>query len=720
MRLPVTQLDDRRFDDLVAEARQRLTRHLPDLQPAPEGDPVHALIDLFAFMTESVIYRANLIPERQRQAFLNLLQLPLRPATPASGLVSIDAKPGREELTPAPLLRAETVLREGDQTFSTEGDITPLPLGLKALIKEEMSLETLTEAGITRQQLIEFYGPNATAFRPKSFIVGQDPIDLSTSLDGYLYLLLHLPDARLADRADDLRKALAGQMLNIGLAPIADLPGEIAEEVAPRSLSFELAKQSGPEDQPTYLPLDVIGDSSEGGRKTGVVRLRLPRSIDSLTSKFTEDPAQAGFGTRPPEAPADITPEQVMFWLRVSAPDESPLALGYVDVNSVAIRAQGVARNVAIGVGNGRPGQVVTLPSRDIEAASLKLEVAELGSYRPWQRVGHFAGAGPEDRVYRLDPASGSIDFGDGVRGRRPEPQAPIRARYYRYGGGAGGNLPAGSLRRVEADPARYAVRQPWPLTGGVAAETIPEAEQRIPAFLTHRARAVTKADYATLARDNPHTPIARADAVPELMPGANLAAARFDVPGAVSVFVLPPAPMALAAAPRPTVGTLRDVFHYLDQRKTLATELYVLAPHYVPVAVSVAMTPIDPRQLLAVTGEVKAALLGFLWALPPGGPSGSGWPFGRSIDPNELRTVAGRAQGVQSIDGLALYHRDDATGVWIELAEPKLALRPYQLPELMDVHVGAELTPPPVVTDAGPGPGGPTAQPVPVVPDIC
>ena len=130
MRLPVTQLDDRSFDDLVAEARQRLTRHLPDLQPAPEGDPVHALIDLFAFMAESVTYRANLIPERQRQAFLNLLQLPVRPARPAEGLVSIDAKPGRDRLEPAPLLRAETILREGDQTFTTQGEITPLPLGL--------------------------------------------------------------------------------------------------------------------------------------------------------------------------------------------------------------------------------------------------------------------------------------------------------------------------------------------------------------------------------------------------------------------------------------------------------------------------------------------------------------------------------------------------------------------------------------------------------------
>ena len=95
-----------------------------------------------------------------------------------------------------------------------------------------------------------------------------------------------------------------------------------------------------------------------------------------------------------------------------------------------------------------------------------------------------------------------------------------------------------------------------------------------------------------------------------------------------------------------------------------------------------------------------------------------TGWPFGRAIDPNELRTVAGRTAGVQSIDGLEIYRRDDDTGIWVKLTEPKLFLQPYQLPELMDVHVGDDLVPPPVVTQGEPS--GPTPQAVPVAPDIC
>ena len=80
MPLPVPNLDDRRFEDLVAEARARLATHLPELTQIAPGDPVHSFIDLFAWLTETILYRANLIPERQRRVFLNLLQIPVRPA----------------------------------------------------------------------------------------------------------------------------------------------------------------------------------------------------------------------------------------------------------------------------------------------------------------------------------------------------------------------------------------------------------------------------------------------------------------------------------------------------------------------------------------------------------------------------------------------------------------------------------------------------------------
>ncbi|HNE00052.1 MAG TPA: putative baseplate assembly protein, partial [Plasticicumulans sp.] len=92
MPLPLPNLDDRRFDDLVAELRARLASHVPEWELAP-GDPGWALIDVLAWLAETILYRANLIPERQRRAFLDLLGLPLRAAAPARGVVCIDSAP---------------------------------------------------------------------------------------------------------------------------------------------------------------------------------------------------------------------------------------------------------------------------------------------------------------------------------------------------------------------------------------------------------------------------------------------------------------------------------------------------------------------------------------------------------------------------------------------------------------------------------------------------
>jgi hypothetical protein len=47
------------------------------------------LIDLFAWLSDTILYRANLIPERQRLAFLRLLGAGMHPAVPACGLLQL-------------------------------------------------------------------------------------------------------------------------------------------------------------------------------------------------------------------------------------------------------------------------------------------------------------------------------------------------------------------------------------------------------------------------------------------------------------------------------------------------------------------------------------------------------------------------------------------------------------------------------------------------------
>ena len=78
MKLPEIQLDDRRFQDLVSEARLKITRACPEWTEHNVSDPGITLIELFAWMTEMTIYRLNRVPDKLHVALLELLGHPPR------------------------------------------------------------------------------------------------------------------------------------------------------------------------------------------------------------------------------------------------------------------------------------------------------------------------------------------------------------------------------------------------------------------------------------------------------------------------------------------------------------------------------------------------------------------------------------------------------------------------------------------------------------------
>lgn len=721
---PIINLDDRRFAELAEEAKERLLNGLPELTQIAPGDPVHALVDVFAWLTETVLYRANLIPERQRQAFFNLLQIPRRPAVPARGLVCVDATRKRTANL-APLIKAESRLSAGDIVFSSEGELQPTPLQMDVVIKEKIADDELAEFGITLQQLRQTSpaGNAAIAFRPRHLVPGRDLLNLQQALDKALYLAFSIP-LPLVDQKAALIKNLAGIILNIGIAPDDRLPADQETKALPRILVWELAWRQTGRDDFEYIPLELIDDSSRGARRAGVARLRLPKDINLLRPHLPDDPANAGIRNSPPEQPGQIKAEQMMFWLRLRCPEQADLKLGYLAVNAVDVSGQGIVRDAMIGIGTGQPDQVFSLQQQNVAAASLQLDVEENARYQRWRQVSNFAASGPDDAVYQLDEAEGLVRFGDGLRGKRPPRGKRIRAAYFRYGGGVNGNLPAQSIKSLDNSIAGLQVRQEWPTQGGVDAETVTQAEQRIPAFLGHRNRAVTHDDFVQLALSNPVNPVAKADLITGFLPGSSLATARSEVPGVVSVFVLPPAMPAIGDFPRTTAGLLKDVYHYLAERTILGTELYVLSPEYVPVAVAVRMQEQDPQTRQQVMKAVEQSLLNFLWPLPLAENGERGWRLGQTVDVNELRTVAGRVAGVRSIGDLFLYYQDSEQQWHRLVAGERLTLRSWQLPELMEMNVqpGGIDEPPtaPVVVAGSPEADVPELIPVPVVPDIC
>ena len=84
MPLPLPNLDDRSFDELLDEARRRIALRAPGWTDLSPSDPGIVLLELFAFLTETMIYRINRLPQKAYLAFLNLLGVALQPPAAAT------------------------------------------------------------------------------------------------------------------------------------------------------------------------------------------------------------------------------------------------------------------------------------------------------------------------------------------------------------------------------------------------------------------------------------------------------------------------------------------------------------------------------------------------------------------------------------------------------------------------------------------------------------
>ncbi|AOY82541.1 LamG domain-containing protein [Moorena producens JHB] len=76
MPLPLPNLDDRTYADLLEEARSLIPKEYPDWTDHNPTDPGIILIEMLAWLTEMVIYRTNQIPDQNQKMFLKLLNGP--------------------------------------------------------------------------------------------------------------------------------------------------------------------------------------------------------------------------------------------------------------------------------------------------------------------------------------------------------------------------------------------------------------------------------------------------------------------------------------------------------------------------------------------------------------------------------------------------------------------------------------------------------------------
>lgn len=136
-RLPTPKLDDRRFQDLVDEAKRRVQQRCPEWTDHNVSDPGVTLIETFAWMTDQLLYRLNRVPDLNYVKFLELLGVTLLPPTAASTELTFRLSKAQSDELSIPAGTEVSTPRSGSGeqiTFATNARLPIVPCTLQTLV----------------------------------------------------------------------------------------------------------------------------------------------------------------------------------------------------------------------------------------------------------------------------------------------------------------------------------------------------------------------------------------------------------------------------------------------------------------------------------------------------------------------------------------------------------------------------------------------------------
>jgi hypothetical protein len=742
MPLDVPRIDDRDYDRLLSETLARIPVHNPEWTNFNDSDPGVTLLQLFSFLTDSLLYRANLIPERNRLKFFELLGIPLRHASAAQGVVAVSNERGPLETTTLP---AGLQLFAGPVGFVTTNGLDVLPVEGRVFYRA-----SLPSPGDQQQALrmysqlfgeddedassFEFY--RTTAFeapvggaRVGAVSLTDDAIDRSL----WLALLLRPGDPADAATRQAVRARIAGKVLTVGVVPAWDatrrvLPAGGTAERGGQALRFDISTGRFAGDTPVYRALDAAADDDPLENLT-LVQLTLPEE-GGFAAWNQLDPLEDGVGDLPPALDEEELAERVLCWIRVRLAEQSDAGgeaspgwsarFSWLGINAARVRQQVPVPAQRVGTGTGEPDQSLTLSNSPVLPETVMLAV----NGEVWQRTddllaappevpvrsaalppGSRAGAAGDPRVYAVDRESAVVSFGNGHAGMRPPPGAAIVAAYA-WGGGRAGNVAAGAVKTGPQLPAGFKAANPVPTWGADDGETPTEAARRIPLHLKHGDRAVSAEDFRDVVRGTPGVAIGRVEVLPSYHPKVGAPS-----PGVVTLLLVPDDPQR-PEGPVPDRLFLQAVCRHLEPRRLVTTEVHLRGPDYEPLTLAVGFDVVAGADLAVVREEIKAALKGFLSPLR-GGQDGRGWPLDKPVEDRELWAQAARVENVAAIRGVRMWDRNGA-----EVAT--LPISGLQLPRLDRLSVRAGDPEDVPAADAPSAPSTPPRRPVPVVPRSC
>lgn len=649
MSLPITNLDDRKFQDLVDEAKRKIPELCPQWTNHNLSDPGVALIELFAWMTETMLFRLNQVPDVFYTRMLNLLGFDSYPATAA-----------RVDLT----FWCNT---------ETNRSVT-IPAGTE--------VSTVGSVGATRV----FTTLEPTAISAPQLVTAMTSLSPDVYTDVWEDLTLGFDAVPVFPRTpmapgDSFYLGFAGSLAGTAIRLDIEAPVK-GHGVIPDRPPLVWEAWQGEGWVPVTIP-DVTGDGSPtdttgGLNRNGYIVMLIPKEHEPLTLG----------GVR-------------AYWLRATliAPSiERPAYLASPEVKRV--RAIGLGGTVLaehsqllpaenLGRSTGKPDQIFECSRTPVLTRTPleTLSVITADQTQTWIEVPNFADSKRDDPHFMWDSATGQIRFGPLIRdpqggirqhGAIPPEGAQLRLTGYRTGGGDEGNVGAGTITGLRSSIAYVTgVRNLTPSTGGVDAESVSNAKQRGPQTLRAGERAVTVSDFERLAQEADGR-VARVRCLPPVRDGE-----------AVRLLMVPklrerPDGAQLAETLQLDDFALPDdlyraVGDHLDQRRILGSRIEIGTPYYQGVTVAALLTAQPNRPPSLVRDRAMRRLYDFVNPLT-GGPDGTGWPFDADLNSALVYQTLEAVEGVGSVNEVLFFEYDLRNHERVGFAKELVKLAPDSL----------------------------------------
>jgi predicted phage baseplate assembly protein len=628
MPLPIPNLDNRRFQEILDEARRLIPKFCPEWTDHNLSDPGITLLELFAWMTETLLYRVNQVPEKNYIKFLDMIGLKLSPPRSARAPITFYLSATQpNEITISEGTEVATVRTETAPAiiFTTESDFVIRP---PTIVGAFTHRETLGEIGWASHDLSRLELPDQSVLLFPNPPAANDAFYLAFDKDHSQHVIALTVGCKSAGGA--------------GVNPLnPPFVWEAWQDPIARWVRCEIEQEGTGAfntDGEIVMHVPLMHEEEFNHLRAYWIRCRLTEAQSS-------------------DSHYEISPE-IERYFRVESRGATSSGRHAVSV-----------KNEVIGNSDGSPGQSFNLLNfpilaRDPEMDYLIVEPPN-GPPERWKEVPDFADSKSDDRCFGLDSLDGTVTFGPSLLqpdgsvvnfGAIPPKGSILRFSRYRHGGGVVGNVPRAAISVLKsAIPYVAEVVNREPALGGLDAQSLEDLRLKAAQQLRSCTRAVTAEDFEFHACQVAGVARARC-----LGPGPHPGDPSAIRPGQVFMLVLPQVESSLRPQPehlRLSEELRGAITEHLLARCVLGIGVEVRMPEIICISVrgELLVPENSPPQLVLETQRRAEAELYHFLNPYVGGPQRTGWPFGRDLHLSEIYGLLQRIPSVDYVEGVRI-----------------------------------------------------------------